>query len=359
MKILYILSSYNIYGGTPKKTLDSLKYFNKRSSLYVYSNSYKEFKPQFEQTGAKIHEGTYGRNLYFHLRQLLKIIDKNQIDIVQTQFSMGETLGYLIKIFRPHVRLVVAFIGSSEPSRTKKIFLNYIYKKVDVFVYISQFVKGEKEGQFPLLVKKTSTIIYNGTEKRQITGDAFPIMRHPSLFSISGLAKCKNINILIEALNCLKKQGEKKVFLYIAGDGPERKNLEQKINQYKLNKQVFLLGYQKNIGDLLEQTDIYLHPCYIEGFGIAVAEAMMASKPMILADAGALPELIENEKSGFIVDPFDAGAWADAILKLVEDNELAKTLGENARKRAEELFSIEPYVSSYESLYQELLDDSV
>jgi len=109
------MSSYNIFGGTPKKTLDLVKYFKEDAALYVYNESYSEFKFQFEATGAAVYEGFYGRNLFLHLKKLLTIIDKENINIVQTQFTMGETLGALIKVFRPKVKLVTAFVGPLNP----------------------------------------------------------------------------------------------------------------------------------------------------------------------------------------------------------------------------------------------------
>ena len=352
-KILYIMSSYNIYGGTPKKTLDLLKHFREKGSLYVYSDSYKEFKPLFLETNASIYEGNYGRNIFLHIKELLKIIDKEKIEIVQTQFSMGETLGFFIKLFRPHIKLVVAFVGPFEPQGLKKKLVNFMYKKVDAFVYISNYVRNEKSSQFPILLEKKSKIIFNGTHKRAITDDEYPKMKSISLYSTSGLVDWKNIIILVEALHILN---DKNIFLYVAGDGQERKNLEAKIDEYNLNEQVHLLGYQKNIGALLQEADIYVHPAYAEGFGIAAAEAMIAKKPMIVSDVSALPELVENEKSGLVVDAFDANAWAEAIKRVAYDKELAQKFGQNAKERAENEFSIQKYIKNYEDLYTSLVN---
>jgi glycosyltransferase involved in cell wall biosynthesis len=83
---------------------------------------------------------------------------------------------------------------------------------------------------------------------------------------------------------------------------------------------------------------------------------MIAEKPIIVANAGALPELIENEKTGLIVDPFNAEEWADAIIRLIEDKELASKLGFNAKKKAAAEFSVEKFVSNYEQLYDHLLN---
>ncbi|MEA1955094.1 MAG: glycosyltransferase family 4 protein [Campylobacterota bacterium] len=358
MKILYIVPSFNIYGGTPKKTLDLMKSFKENSAIYIYSNQYLEFKTLFEETGGKVFIGNFGRNFFKHLRFLLKILDEQKIDIVQTQFSAGETLGYLIKLFRPKIKLIIAFVGVPEPLGIKKFIVSQFYKKADRFVFISEYVKREKILQFPIINKKESKVIFNGTQLRPITKDAYPKLSHISLLSISGLIALKNINILVEAMNIIVNDLQnKEVYLYVAGDGEERNNLEEKIKKYSLEKNVFLLGYQKNIGALLDECDIFLHPCYAEGFGIAVAEAMMAAKPIIASNEGAMPELIiQGEEVGILVDKFDAQAWAISIMKLIENQKYASKLGSNAKVRAENEFSKENFVSNYKNFYSSLME---
>lgn len=357
MKILYIMSSYNIYGGTPKKTLDLIKKSDNNCFLYMYEKGYGEFKHLFVDAGALIYEGFYKRNIFLHLKALLRIIDKNNVQIVQTQFTMGEILGGIIKKLRPHIKLIVAFVGSSSPSGIKKYIVSKIYESTDAFVYISNYVKEEKIKHFPILANnKFGKVIYNGTNRRESnTKSTFNIF-HPALVDIAGLTRIKNISILIEAISIIRQHTQKEVFLYVAGDGPERQALEEEINRKNLCKYVHLLGYQKNVGELIDECDIFVHPCYMEGFGIAVAEAMIASRPLIVSDAGALPELVDNGISGLVVDPFDAYAWAEAILKLLESKDMADEFGENARNKAQNEFSIEKYVSNYHELYMELLD---
>ncbi len=358
MKILYLLDSYNIYGGTPKKTLDLMGYFGKKSVLYVYNNAHGDKKKYFEKTDGKIFEGFYGKNIFIHIRVLIKIIDSEDIDIVQTQFSMGETLGFLIKLFRPKVKLIIAFVGALKPTPIKSIFVNIVYKKTVFFIYISKYVKSVKIKQFPLLTNKRGQIIFNGAEIKLDNGNIVPFMKNYSLFAVSGLIELKNIQMLIEALNILINNiGRKDIFLYVAGDGPYRKQLENMIKEYGLQNYILLMGYQSNVGKLLKDCDIFVHPSYAEGFGIAVAEAMMAEKPIIVANAGALPELIEHEKSGLVIDPYKSQKWADAILKLIENPMLAKKIAKNAKIRAEKLFSVKHFCEQYESLYKTLLSE--
>ncbi len=351
------MSSYNLYGGTPKKTLDLMKHFKEQSAIYVYNDYFTDLRPHFEATGGKVYDGFYGRNFFLHLKKLLYIIDNEKISIVQTQFSMGENLGFLIKIFRPKIKLVVAFVGPFKPSRLKSLLVSMFYRKVDSFVYISKYVKNEKYKQFSILKKKKGRIILNGTEKRLDNESKVVAMKQFSIFDVAGLVKWKNIQILIEALNIIINiKHRKDIYLYVAGDGPMKNELEALIVKHKLQKYIFLLGYQSNVGRLLNNCDVFVHPSYAEGFGIVIPEAMLAEKPIIVSNAGALPELIENEVSGLVIEPHDAEQWANAILRIIENPKLAGKLAKNGREKALKDFSIEKYAMNYENLYNTLIE---
>ena len=95
MKILYLLSDYNIYGGTPKKILELIKHSQNSCYLYMYESGNDEFKHLFEDAGAKISDGYTGRNIFKHVRSLLSIIDDNNIG----KFNIVENFnqGYQVK----------------------------------------------------------------------------------------------------------------------------------------------------------------------------------------------------------------------------------------------------------------------
>lgn len=355
-KVLYILSSYNIYGGTPKKTLDLMKSLKEDSVLYIYHNSFPEFKADFENSGGKIYEGFYGYNLYMHLKALIKIIDRENVNIIQTQFQFGELLALIVKLIRPKIKLVIAFVNSFSPSFWKRKVARIVYRKTDHFVYISNYVKIEKERQFSLLRSRQSTIIYNGTRKRTEDSDLEIILNKNVVLDIAGLSKIKNTQVLIWAFDVIVNQKKRKDFhLYLVGDGPLREEIEFLIKKLKLENNVELLGYRKDVGRLLDLCDIFVHPCFMEGFGIVVAEAMIAEKPIIVSNAGALPELIEHGKTGMVVDPFEAEDWANTILEIADDGEKASELAKNARIKAEDDFSVSRFVSDYVKLYKSLM----
>ena len=357
MKILFLMSSAKIVGGTPRKTLDFITYSRNETIIYFWSNKFMEYQNKFLEAGAQVYVGDFKKNIFKHIKLLLQIIDKNNIKIIQSQFSFGELLLFLLKLLRPNMKTIVTFEGSFSPFGLKKNILNHIYKKIDYFVYISEYIQNEKQKDFNILKTKKSLIIHNGAKKREDNKDDFVAFKKNAIFDVAVLQDWKNINILINAIYIIiTKYKIQNIHLYIAGDGPQRQPLERVIVEKHLSKNVHLIGYRNCIGSLLEQCDIFAHPCHVEGFGLAVAEAMHAEKPIIVSNAGALPELIENEISGIVLDPFDAEAWAVSIIKLLNSETLCNTIAQNARIRANKLFSIEKYVNSYENLYRQLLN---
>ena len=107
--------------------------------------------------------------------------------------------------------------------------------------------------------------------------------------------------------------------------------------------------------DYFRQADIFIFPSICqEAFGMPIAEAMVAGVPVVATQAGAFPELVEDGKTGMLVKRSDADALAEAILKLLADEKLRKSMAKAGCERAVELFSFEKIayelLSQYESL---------
>jgi glycosyltransferase involved in cell wall biosynthesis len=357
MKILYIMAGCKVFGGTPKKTLDLINNSTNDSFVYFYDDKYAEHSYNFTDAGAKVFQGFYGKNILMHVYKLLKIIDSNQIDIIQTQFTFGEVLASLLKILRPKVKVIIAFVVPFSPKGFAKLLIKLIYRKVNIdrFLFISEYVKREKLKEFPALRKKSHVLVYNGTTKRKIGFEESPVLVSKSILAVSALLDWKNIELLIDAMSIINKNN-KDIYLYIAGDGVHRKRLEDYIEKAGLESNVFLLGNQKNIGALLNSCDIFVHPSYAEGFGIAVPEAMLANKPIIVAKDGALPELIKHEIEGLVLEPFDIELWVKSILELLSNKQKAEFLARNSEAKAMKMFSIESYVGQMQKVYSSLVD---
>ncbi len=107
--------------------------------------------------------------------------------------------------------------------------------------------------------------------------------------------------------------------------------------------------------EYLERANCFLHPSvWGEPFPLAVLEALAAGVPVVASRIGGLPESFEDGTSGLLVTPDDSGELADAILKLLRDDEMQKSMGKAARKRAEDVFSWDRVRDDLLALYEEV-----
>jgi glycosyltransferase involved in cell wall biosynthesis len=116
---------------------------------------------------------------------------------------------------------------------------------------------------------------------------------------------------------------------------------------------VCFTGFQDKVGSLLKAFDIFVIASKKEGLGTSVLDAMSVGLPVVGTRAGGIAEMIEDGKSGLLVEARNSEALANAILKLAADEELRKHLGSNALKRVQD-FSKEQMVDDNIRLYEEL-----
>jgi len=166
--------------------------------------------------------------------------------------------------------------------------------------------------------------------------------------TIANLYPAKDIANLLNAAEYFKNNA--KVSFFIIGDGPERKNLELLITNYKLQHKVFLLGQIPNALHYLQAFDIFVLPSVKEGFPWALIEAMAARLPVIATRVGAVPEIIENGKNGFVVEPSNPAALADKIKELLASDHLQKEFPIQAHQTILFNFSEDKMVKEIETL---------
>ena len=135
------------------------------------------------------------------------------------------------------------------------------------------------------------------------------------------------------------------------------KELMDLIATLNIEKNIIFTGSRNDMGEILSLVDVCVFSSINEGFSNAVIEAMAAGKPVVATNTGGTPEAVVNNKTGFTVPPCNSGALADAILKLLNNKELATQMGLAAKKRAIELFSEEKMIKNIETLYDCLIKE--
>jgi glycosyltransferase involved in cell wall biosynthesis len=144
----------------------------------------------------------------------------------------------------------------------------------------------------------------------------------PSLLSIGRLHQQKGFDIAVEAALLLKKQGLNFIW-YIIGEGAERTALEQAITKNGLEKHVVLLGIKENPYPYIKQTTIFVQPSRYEGKSIALDEAKLLHKPIVVTNFTTAKDQIEHMKNGIICE-MDAESLANALADLLQNKSLQK-----------------------------------
>lgn len=174
------------------------------------------------------------------------------------------------------------------------------------------------------------------------------------IVTVGRLIESKGHNELIIAFSKVAKERDN-LILVIAGEGPNRQNLEKLIINYKLEKKVFLLGNRTDIGEILAISKIFAFPSYLEGMPGSLVEAMMAKLPIICS---AIPENIEClPKDGAIFfKNGDVKALSEGIIKIIDNYSFHQERAHKTFNHAKKNYQIENIAKAYEKAYLRLLN---
>ena len=146
--------------------------------------------------------------------------------------------------------------------------------------------------------------------------------------------------------------------LVIVGDGVMRRELEELSRKYEVKGHVKFVGFvDENLKPLYyKAADVFCLPSIItsESFGIVNLEAMACGVPVVASKIGGIPDVVKNGKTGILVPPRDPKALAEAIICLLQDENVRRKMGRNARKKAEN-YSWKRIAEKYERVYEELI----
>jgi glycosyltransferase involved in cell wall biosynthesis len=173
--------------------------------------------------------------------------------------------------------------------------------------------------------------------------------------TVGRLVDAKAYDLLIDLAQdvCAKRPDARFV---LVGEGRLGESLRRLAESRGLSDKVLFLGKQIDIPALMAAMDLYLITSRREGLPLALIEAMMSAKPIVSTSVGAIPETISSGKEGILVKPEAKSELLQAIITLMDDPGLRKSMGEAARKKAIGIFSPERVLEDLEAIYKEFLD---
>jgi len=173
---------------------------------------------------------------------------------------------------------------------------------------------------------------------------------------VSRLSKGKGLDLFIEIARSLasKYQGKDIRFMLI-GNGSMMPPLQRRINRLRLNIELASRVSDKELAKILQDTSIYLHTSLQEGFGLSICEAMACGLPVVAFDVLGVRDLV-NSKTGILIPPVNIKRVIDALQRLIEDEDLRRKLGRNARDLVLERYTWEKSSALMDKAYKSLFD---
>ena len=177
------------------------------------------------------------------------------------------------------------------------------------------------------------------------------------VLSVGRLSREKGHLDLIEAVGKLDL-GKRPFRLVIVGDGPERGLIQKHAKKLGVDSIVVLAGQQNDVTPYYTMADLLVLPSHSEGSPLVLLEAMAAGLPIVATNVGGVPEISVHGETALLVDRGRPAALADAMGRLLEDEQLRKQFGETARTIALKYFSLESYCENIVKLYCQLLQQT-
>lgn len=369
MKVLHLLSTGEI-GGIEVLCKDISKYSN-WDNVFCFVFSGGQIANEIERTDGKVIVLKKSKNKLslLKLKKLISICNNEKVDIVNIHHNNIFLQFYYIKLkqFLPKIKFVMTLHSCFEKKYNYcgNIFIDmcrkhYIKKSLqvsDLIIAVSKAGKNSYEENFKLLNKKI-TVIYNGIspeiidegkDNHNVCNDCI------ELVYIGRLVKIKGLENLILAMDKLSVKYN--IHLTLVGDGEYRKNLENIVHKYNLDKCITFTGFQRNLDYYLQKANIFIYPSiWKEIFGISIIEAMAYGLPCVANRVGGIPEIIIDGENGFLTKQDDATGIVESTIRVISyfKNNQMKSLSVQAKYTAMQ-FSVNNTITNLGKNYRLLI----
>jgi glycosyltransferase involved in cell wall biosynthesis len=175
---------------------------------------------------------------------------------------------------------------------------------------------------------------------------------------VAVLRKAKGLPVLVEAAALLKEthpHAHIAVVGGVTGPSPLPAELEERARKLGLEQHMHWMGMRSDVPHILKASDGFVLPSLAEGVPQSITQAQAMGLPVVATNVGGIPEVVREGKTGLLVPSEDAPALADAMRKVMDDNDFAHELGTNSYRMIREEYSLAAMTDRVEGLYQKLL----
>ena len=316
----------------------------------------------------KMFKPGYMASLPFEIIKSLKHIKKEivgtKVDIVQSN-----TLAVLLGVFLAQ-RLKAKHVWHVHEIITHPKLISNLYPKL-LNRYADQIVCNSHATLHNLLSRNSKLegkirVVHNGLDPNEFLPkdsrqNLLGYSANDTVITLVGrISKLKGHQLLLKVFRD-HLAGDPNVKLLFTGSpvpGQEYylEELEQKIAAFKLDSQVKILPFQKDLSEIWNATNIAVSPSTeAESFGLVALEAMFSKIPVVATNLGGLKEVVVDNETGFLFENKNEEALKEALQKLISSPELRAQFGVAGFKRANAEFTLEKYIAGFEQIYEKLI----
>ena len=296
--------------------------------------------------------------------RLVDVIKSNKIDLLHVHYAIPHAYAaYMAKKMLFDIGIEIPIVTTLHGTDITLVGSHPFYRPAVTFSInhsdrVTAVSKSLKEDTLNLFdIKKKIDVIPNFIDTEAIATKDKPCKRtllakkeEKLLTHISNFRPLKRIIDVIDIFKGIYSKIDSK--LMMIGEGPEKRKAIRYVSDNKLKDKVLFLGNSNEIDKILCYSDLFLLPSEKESFGLSALEAMAHGVPIISSNAGGIPEVNLNGKTGFISNIGDTDSMINNAMSLLSNPQKHKLFKKQAQLQAKK-FDLESVVDSYERIYND------
>lgn len=297
-----------------------------------------------------------GAGWYRTLGLLLRTVRRERIDVIHTHLTRAAYIGHYAGILARVPIVTSVHIANND----------VIYKRLargsNRLVAVSEFVAGMLHGRgvpdhFIATVHHGTDFVRFPQTPREEVMDELGIPRERQVVGLVGkVCRDKGQVDLLRAMREVRKEHPASHVMFVGLlDEEHRAELESTLSETGMRDRATFTGVRHDVPRLLDAMTLFSFPTRIETFGLAAIEASARRKAVVATNVGALPEVIRDGQTGLLVD-LRPDAIADAVSKLLSEDDVRTEMGEQGRAYVEQRFTFDRMVRRFEDVYAAAID---
>ena len=349
MSILNVVGA-KVWGGGEQYVYDMCDELHRRQipSFVLIDVSNYELQERFEQVAGVLTANLYSYKGFTSVLSIVKQMKENGITVIQCHSGKYILLCLVLK-YLTGAKLI--FYKHNVVKAKTDMYHRWVQSQVDAFICVSKKVYDAQV--IPNIINKYY-LVYNGVNTYR-----FPVLsdnnipNKPFIVGYAGrIIENKGIFDLLDAVKVIHNKFDE-VLLLICGDGKSAdiEQMNQYIKQHQMEEYVQYMGFQKDMNRWYRSIHCLVAPSKVqEAFGLVLCEAMYCKVPVITSTSGAQAEIIENGKSGILIETVNSESIAEAIQEFMENDGVRESIIEHGYTRVKSTFTIDKMVDSIDKI---------